>query len=126
MASLGAAQRRQVAGGDGREAVVDVEAGQVGASTARLGDVAQEVRLQVNASRLPHQADGAAGEGDVVARLDAVEVLEEEAATGVHPLPEVLRLQQIAGAALVRAKQRPLAALAVTRPELFCRKPAFV
>ena len=57
--------------------------------------IGQELGLQVAARRLPDQADGAPGKGNVVARLDAVEILEEEATTRRHRLPVVLRFQQL-------------------------------
>jgi hypothetical protein len=46
--------------------------------------------LQVDVEGLPDQADGASGEADVVARLDAVQILEEEAAAGEAVLLIVL------------------------------------
>src|SRR5437588_11169707 len=86
--------------------------------------VVDEFRLQVDAEALPDQADGAAGEGDVVARLDAIQVLEEEATAGEAILLIVLRFEQL---------QRVLGDLCISwrishfsmpRPEPLWRLPA--
>ena len=42
---------------------------------------------------LPVEADGATGKGDIVARLNAVQVFKEETTTGEAVLQVVLRLQ---------------------------------
>src|SRR5579859_7010153 len=80
---------------------VEVSAGHSGHLAAGTGKIAQEGFLEIYAGGLPGEADGAASEGDVVARLDAVQVFEEPAAAGVHGLTKVLRFHQTQGARLL-------------------------
>ena len=56
-------------------------------------EIAQEILLEINAQGLPEQTDGAAGKGNIVARLDAVQVFKEETATGEAILQVILRFQ---------------------------------
>src|SRR5262249_9743450 len=96
------------------------------APTPRRGKLLHERRLKVASRRLIDQADGAACEGDIVARLDAVQVLEEEAAARVHRLTPVLRLQQPLSAAAGDPAERHLVAASMARPELLGAKPAMM
>src|SRR5579863_1292695 len=82
---------------DGQLAV-DIRTGETGGAPAFYGlQVADKFRLQVDAQGLPEQADGAARKGDVVARLDAVQVFKEKATAGKTALLVVLRFQQEQG-----------------------------
>ena len=62
------------------ELAVEIRPGQPTAPAARLRQIAHELGLKVAPRKLvgPTQADGAAREGNVVARLDAVEVLKKK------------------------------------------------
>src|SRR5579859_5040619 len=104
--------------------MVDIRAGKTGGAPAFHGlQVADEFRLQVDAQRLPEQADGAASKGDVVARLDAVQVFKEEAATGEAALLVILRFQQEQGAQYYQQCSIDKG-FALLRPEAFQRFPA--
>ena len=86
-------QRWQRPDGNGWQVAIEVGAGTTRAPATRLRQIRQEFGLQVSMRRLPGQADGPPGEGDIVARLDAIQILEEEAATGEHRLGLVFSLQ---------------------------------
>lgn len=82
--------------------------------------VVDEVCLEIDVYGLPGQADRAAREGDIVARLDTVKVLEEETAAGEAALLVVLRLQQQQRA----LDQQWMVCFAMPRPEFIYRLPA--
>src|SRR5579885_596189 len=102
---------------------------EVGASAARApasggGEIAQEIALEIDAKRLPGEADSTAREGNIVARLDTIQVLKEEATTRKAALLVVLRFEQE-----MRAPHKPRIIrlsllLAVARPEIFLLHPA--
>src|SRR5260221_6274072 len=85
--------------------------------------VGDERGLQAFVRRLPDEADRASPKRDVIARLDAVEILEKEAAACVHPLGIVLRLQQRVGAHLGHARPRLGATRAVPLPKRLLGHP---
>src|SRR5579859_7614486 len=110
--------------GNRRKLAIGIYAGDAGTAAPGSGQLAQERRLQVFACRLPDQADRAAGEGDVVARLDAVEILEEEAAARVHPLAVILGFQQVQGLLPHALAQWAPLVLAEALPVVFLSYPA--
>src|SRR5512146_3038688 len=74
--------------------------------------------------RLPDQTDGAPGKSDVVSWLDAVQVLEEEAATRKHGLGVIYRFEQLPDRLGVCTPERPMPMDAVARPECPAAHPA--
>src|SRR5260370_42657419 len=72
--------RRQQIASNGRQLPVEVRTGQPGAPAACPRKVGDERGLQAFVRRLPDEADRASPKRDVIARLDAVELLAKEAA----------------------------------------------
>src|SRR5262249_53216047 len=88
---------RQLHTGEPRELEVEVGAGESRTPTPCGAKVRQEVPLQIDAGRLPDEADRLARESDVIARLQSVQILEEPPAAREHTLPKILRLEELEG-----------------------------
>jgi hypothetical protein len=76
---------------------VQISPSRLCAPTFRGSQVSEEIALKINAKRLPEETDGSACKGDIIARLNAVQILEEEPATGETVLLVVLCFQQQQG-----------------------------
>src|SRR5580765_6880879 len=103
--------------GHRRQCAVDIGTGAPCPPTVRLCQVRQELGLQISMRRLPGEADGSASERNVVARLDPLEILEEEAATGKHRLAVILRIEQLLGRLNLCPPERSTAMRAIVGPE---------
>src|SRR5262249_30720400 len=106
-----------------RKLMIEVSPCQAIAPAPARGKLLHKRRLEVAPRRLVDQADEPARKGDVVARLDAVQVLKEEATARVHRLAPVLRLQQLLGTATGDLAERDLIAAPMPRPKLLGAKP---
>ncbi len=84
---------------------------------ARRAQIRQKFGLQVDARCLPGQTDGSPGKGDVVSRLDAVQILEEEAAARKHGLAVILRFEQLPDRLGASFSEWPMPMDAVACPE---------
>ena len=89
--------RRQQASLDEGKLAIEFVSAQTGAPAAGGAQIAQEILLEIDAQGQPVETDGPAREADIVARLDAIQVLEEETAACETVLLIVLRLKQLQG-----------------------------
>src|SRR5579859_5574252 len=104
--------------------MVEVCASYRRAPTLSQGQVSEKFALEIDAKGLPRQADGAACKRDIVARLDPIQILKEEAATGKTVLMVILGFEQEQRGLRQLLIGGRLMLLAVACPEALWRLPA--